>query len=77
MNSIVTKAIEALSKLPEPEQEAIARDLLDRIEGDARWDALLADPRSDDVLAQLASEAKNDIKAGRTIQSDPATRRRS
>jgi hypothetical protein len=38
MNALLDKAISAIKKLPEPEQEAIAREVLERIEADARWD---------------------------------------
>lgn len=64
MNALLDKAIAAMTELPEAEQEAIARDVLDRLEADARWDALLADPRSNAVLSKLAAEARADIARG-------------
>jgi hypothetical protein len=57
MSALLDKAISAIRKLPEAEQEAIAREVLDRIEADARWDALFADPRSGALLKRLADEA--------------------
>ena len=57
MNALLDKAISAIRKLPEAEQEAIAREVLDRIEADACWDALFADPRSGALLERLADEA--------------------
>ena len=57
MNALLDKAIFAIRKLPEAEQEAIAREILERIEADARWDALFADPRSEALLDVLAGEA--------------------
>jgi hypothetical protein len=57
MNALLDKAISAIKKLPEAEQEAIAREVLDRIAADARWDALFADPRSEALLERLADAA--------------------
>ena len=70
MNAIVTKALEAIAKLPEEEQEAIARDVLSRIEADDRWDRLLADPRSPALLARLAREARAEIVNGDVVELD-------
>lgn len=36
MNALLDKAISAIRKLPEAEQEAIALELLERVEADAR-----------------------------------------
>lgn len=74
MIALVAKAIAALSKLPDAEQEAIAREVLDRIEADARWDELFADPRSKAVLSRLAAEALDDVASGDVFDFDPATR---
>jgi hypothetical protein len=74
MNALLNKAIAAMSKLPEAEQEAIAREVLDRLEADARWDALLADPRSSAVLSKLAAETRADIARGDVLDFDPATK---
>ena len=57
MNALLDKAISAIQKLPEAEQEAIAREVFERIEADARWDTLFADPRSEEALQRLADEA--------------------
>ena len=76
MNALLNKAIAALSKLPEPEQEAIAREVLDRLESDARWDALFADPSSSAALARLAAEARGDIARGDVIDGDPSSKKR-
>lgn len=58
MNALLDKAIAAVSRLPDAEQEAIARELLDRIEADRRWDTALADPRSEALLRRLADDAR-------------------
>ena len=64
MNAMLDKAIKALVRLPEAEQERIARDLLASIEADERWEALFADPRSKAALQWLAAEARADIARG-------------
>ena len=75
MNALLDKAISAIKRLPEAEQEAIAREVLDRIEADARWDALFADPRSEALLERLADEALDEIRRGDVIEGDPGSRR--
>lgn len=61
MNALVTKAIEAIAKLPDTEQEVIAREVLARLEADDRWDKLFSDPRSEALLDRLATEAAVEI----------------
>ncbi len=62
MNALVDKAVFAIRKLPEAEQEAIAREILERREADARWDALFADPRSEALLKRFADEALEETR---------------
>jgi hypothetical protein len=66
----VTKALAALHKIPEAEQEAIA---LERIEVDARWDRLFADPRSEGLLSRLAADAREEIARGEVFDHDPGS----
>ena len=77
MNALLNKAIAAMSRLPEAEQEALAREMLERLEADARWEHLLADPRSPAALSRLAAEARNDIARGDVSDHDPATKSHS
>lgn len=74
MNALLDKAMKAVARLPEAEQEAIARDILAQIEADDRWDRLFADPRSPGALRRLAAEARADIARGDVIDGDPSTR---
>ena len=74
MTELLNKAFEAASKLSPSEQDALARELLARIEADARWDAAFADPRSEDLLQRLADEAAQDIARGDVLDYDPATK---
>ena len=56
MNALVNKAIEAIAKLPDTEQEAIAHALLARIEADANRKRVEVDVRAwlEDVQAHFA-----------------------
>lgn len=74
MNALFDKAIAAIAKLPDAEQEAIAREMLDRLEADDRWEKLLADPRSKTSLARLAAEAGADIARGDVTDGDPGSK---
>jgi hypothetical protein len=74
MNALLDKVIAAMSRLPEAEQEAIVRDVLERIDADARWDKLLNDPRSPGTLSRLTQEARDDIARGDVSDHDPATK---
>jgi hypothetical protein len=76
MNALLDKAIFAICQLPEAEQEAIAREILERIEADARWDTLFADPRSKAVLGRLADEALEEARRGDVLDFDPADGRK-
>ena len=76
MNALLDKAITAIQKLPEAEQEAIAREVLERLDADARWEQLLADPRSKGVLKRLAAEAREEIERGDDLDIDPAEGRK-
>jgi hypothetical protein len=74
MTVLLQRAIAEQGKLPLPEQDSIAQELLDRIAADARWDELLGDPRSDAVLDRLMAEADADIAAGQVMEYDPSNR---
>ena len=75
MNALLDKAIAAVSRLPDAEQEAIAREILQRLEAEVRWTELLRDPRSKLALRRLAAEARLEIASGETTDGDPSTHR--
>jgi hypothetical protein len=75
MNALLDKAIFAIRNLPDAEQEAIAREILERIEADARWDMLFADPRSEVLLERLADEAGAEVRGGEVFDGDPGDRK--
>jgi len=64
MTKALKKAFEAVSKLPEAEQDALAAAILEELESERRWDELFQ--RSADTLAKLAKEALAEDRAGRT-----------
>ena len=69
MTSMLDNAFAAASKLPAIEQNALARWMIEEIESDKKWDKLFSE--SEDVLAQLAMEALDEEKSGRTTDIDP------
>ena len=73
MTKLLKKAFDEASKLPEKEQDALARMLLEELASERRWDELFAG--SHDLLGQLADEALAEHCAGRTEQPGPAARR--
>jgi len=70
MTDLLEKAFEIASKLPALEQNILARTLLDEIESEKKWDDLFTE--SEDVLAELATEALNEDKQGKTTELDPS-----
>jgi hypothetical protein len=65
MTRLLTKAISEAAKLPEQEQDALASILLAEIESEDRWTQTFA--QSQDLLAELAEEAKAEHAAGKTL----------
>ena len=69
MTQLLEKAFVEAAKLPDEEQDALARAMLEELAAERRWDDLFG--RSEDVLGQLAAEAKAEYRAGRTQRLDP------
>lgn len=69
MTKLLQKAFEEASKLPDLEQNALAKWLLGELESDKRWDRLFAE--SEDVLEKLADEAESAEIEGKTLPLDP------
>jgi hypothetical protein len=69
MTKLLQKAFDEASKLPEAEQDALGRVLLEELASDRRWEELFAG--SHDLLAELADEALAEHLAGRTEEVDP------
>jgi hypothetical protein len=63
MTQLLEKALAQVSRLPDPEQDAIASLILDELADDRRWDEAFA--RSQEQLGRLADRVRQDIRAGR------------
>ena len=69
MTSMLEKAFREASKLPDIEQNTLARWVLDEIESEKKWDRKFAE--SEDTLAKLALEALEEENQGNTTDLDP------
>lgn len=69
MTNLLKEAFEKASELPPEEQDAVARLLLAELEDEARWAETFA--RSQDALARMAGEAREEYLAGETEILDP------
>ena len=68
MTQLLERAFTEASRLPEPEQNAVASFLLAELESERRWEHSFAS--SQDALAQLADEAVREFAAGETLPMD-------
>ncbi len=64
MTKLLKKAFEEASKLPEVEQNALAKWLIEELEAEEKWDQLLAE--SEDILDQFGDEALEAHRQGKT-----------
>ncbi|MCE5231413.1 hypothetical protein LLG95_17695 [bacterium] len=64
MTKLLSEAFEKASALSEEMQNQLARELLEELEGEHRWDKTLAD--SHDALDRMADEAEKEFRAGKT-----------
>jgi hypothetical protein len=65
------KAFALAAQQSEQEQAALAVRIREMIEADTRWDALLSDPESVDMLEELAEEAHQEYLRGETEAIGP------
>ena len=69
MTALLQKAFDEAASLPDEEQDLLAAWILDELrESDRRWDDSFA--RSRDKLRQMAAEALEDARQGRTEPLD-------
>jgi hypothetical protein len=68
MTQLLEHAFQEASKLPDIQQNRIARWLLDELSAEKKWDSLFAE--SEDFLANLADEALKEHHAGKTKPLD-------
>jgi len=64
MTKLLVEAFNRASRLPEGIQDELAKEVLEEIEWEARWDQTLA--ASQDKLDQLAEKAMKEYRAGKT-----------
>lgn len=64
MTKLLEKAFEKASKLPESEQNVIAKWLLDEIESERNWEKSFSE--SEEILANLAKETVSEYKKENT-----------
>jgi len=69
MTKLLQRAFDEVSKLPEGEQDALGRILLEELASERRWEDLFAG--SEGLLAELADQALAEHHAGRTEKVDP------
>jgi hypothetical protein len=69
MGKVLQQALTELTKLPEPEQDAVGAWILAELESERRWADLFA--RSSDLLSEMADEAIREDRAGLTEPLDP------
>ena len=68
MTKLLEKAFQKASELPEVEQNALAKQLIDELETDRDWEQKLAE--SEDILEKLAVEAPEAHGKGKTRKLD-------
>jgi len=64
MTKLLAEAFEKASRLPENLQDELARELIEELAGEARWDQTLAE--SADTVDKMAEQALKEHRAGRT-----------
>jgi hypothetical protein len=72
MNALLEKAIAEVARLPDPDQEAIARLILNEINAERDWDERLA--ATQDQLGELVGLARAEVARGDVLPCDPSDR---
>ena len=81
MTKLLEEALAEARTLPERQQERLAHFIKrvvhdpEGLNGDAYWEMLLADPRSDDLLERLARGAEEEVARGEAINLDDFCKR--
>ena len=68
MTRLLEKAFKDASRLPDIEQNVLAKWLLEELEAERKWDRAFAG--SEDILGQLADEAIEAHRQGKTTPLD-------
>jgi hypothetical protein len=64
MRELLSEAIERIEKLPADLQDEIAKQIMDDLESERRWEKTLGKPQK--KIERLAEKALEDSKAGKT-----------
>ena len=64
MTKLLAEAFHKASSLSDELQDQLARELLDELDGETRWNQTLA--ASQDTLDRLADKAEKEYRAGKT-----------
>jgi hypothetical protein len=65
MTALLKKALAKAANLPKPVQNELAKQLLEDIEAELKWDRTLASPKSQKLLASMAKKAIKARRAGK------------
>lgn len=68
MTKLLEKAFEEASRLPDLEQNALAKWVLDELHSERAWEKAFAE--SEDVLEKLADEAITEKRKGNAVSLD-------
>ncbi len=68
MTQLLEKAFKRASKLPEIEQNVMAKWLIDELKSEKKWEKMFAE--SEDILEKLADEALAELAQGKTKPLD-------
>jgi hypothetical protein len=68
MTQLLEKAFKRVSKLPEIEQNVMAKWLIDELKSEKKWEKMFAE--SEDILEKLADEALVELAQGKTKPLD-------
>jgi len=68
MTKLLKKAFEEASKLPEIDQNTLAKWVLEELHSERAWSKSFAE--SEDVLEKLADEALTEKRKGKTVPLD-------
>ena len=68
MTKLLKKAFEEASKLPEIDQNTLAKWVLEELHSEGSWSKSFAE--SEDILERLADEALTEKRKGKTVPLD-------
>jgi len=69
MTTLLEQAFKEASRLPEVDQNALAKWVLDELHSESKWQKNFGE--SEDILEKLADEAIEEKRKGKTTPLDP------